>query len=555
LFILIPVLILSLAALTILLLQWFRPNFGFSWLLASVAAFMGWLSLVLLRLRLPVTLMLIVWKPPDLFNASPALLMDRFSWPYGLALLTLTFAAILTASARAQYNTNPYAWAGSLAVSALGLVAILAGNPLTLMMAWVAVDLVEFIILQGTLAPAGASGDTLGEAPQSGGADQPAARQRAAGQRIILAYSARTVGVLLFFLAIVLGGADSNTFSFKHISIQTGLLIFMGCGLRLGVLPLHLPFSQEPRLRRGLGTILRLVPVVSTLVPLARLPADIIPVAWGPWLLGLVSLAALYGGAMWLGADDELNGRPYWMLGWAALAFTCVIRGAPISSVAWGIVLLLQGGFLFLYSARERYLAFLPVLGVLGMIGLPFTPAASGWAGLFEPGFNIFSVLVYIAQCLQLAGFIRHALRKGDSLAVVDRWAQVVYPTGLFFFMITDVILGIWGWPGSLTSAYAWAGILPILGGGIFLLLTWRRMGVSIAWINRGMALPGVQAVLNRLSVIIRLDWLYGLIGGVYQTTGRVLGEVTAVLEGDGGVLWALLLLSLLISLISTGGF
>ena len=534
--ILIPLFFLSSAAVTILLLQWFRPNFGFYWLLASVAAFLAWLSMILLRLRLPITLMLVEWKPQDLFNASPALLLDRFSWPYGLALITLTFAAILTASARAQYDSNPYTWAGSLAVSALGLVAILAGNPLTLMMAWVAVDLVEFVILQGSALQ--------GSVPD----------QRAA-ERIILAYSARTVGVLLFFLAIVLGGADSSAFSFKHISIQTGLLIFLGCGLRLGVLPMHLPFSHEPRLRQGLGTILRLVPVVSTLVPLARLPGNIIPDTWSPWLLALVSLTALYSGAMWLTADDELNGRPYWMLGWAALAFTCVIRGSPIASVAWGIVLLLQGGFLFLYSAREKVLGFLPALGVLGMIGLPFTPAASGWAGLFEPGFNFFSVLVYVAQCLLLAGFIRHALRKGDSLVAIDRWAQVVYPIGLIFFMITDVILGIWGWPGSLTSAYAWAGILPMLGCGLFLVVIWRHIEIPIEPIKNVIILQRVQNGLKRLSIIFRLDWLYGLIGAVYRTAGQVLNEVSAVLEGDGGVLWALLLLSLLISLISAGGF
>ena len=527
----IPIVLLTTAAVAILILQWLRPGFGLAWLIAGLGAFLAWIAMLFLRLRLPLSLSFEL-KSTDLFSFAPALLLDRISWPYALGLITLVFAAILTASARRRFPADPFNWAGSLAISALGLLAILSGNPLTLMMAWVAFDLVELIILQG------------------GRPDQNTS------QRIVVAFSARTIGVLVFFLAVVFSGTDPNTFALKHISIQSGLLIFIGCGLRLGVLPLHLPFSQEPRLRRELGTILRLVPVVSTLVLLARLPAAIIPEAWVPWLLSLVALAALYAGGMWLAADNELNGRPYWMLGWAALAFACVIRGSPLASVAWGIVLLLQGGFLFLYSAREKYLVFLPVLGVWGIMGLPFSPAASGWPGLFEPTFNLFSIAVYISQGLLLAGFIRHVARPGFHLASADRWAQAVYPVGLLSLMVADLILGVWGWPGSLTRAYAWAGIPALVGCALFLGLSWRH-ALPILTADQVTDRPAWQIArpfFSRLSVIFRLEWFYNLVGLLYRSLGRLLGGVTAVLEGDGGVLWILLLLSLVITLFGVGG-
>lgn len=605
-FILIPIFFLFAVAAAILIMQWVRPSFGFSWLIASLAAFLAWLSLIILRLRLPLSLVFIQWRPQDLFSASPTLSIDRFSWPYATGLAALVLAAILTASVRSLFNTSPYAWAGTLAVAAIGLIAIFAGNPLTLLMAWAAVDLVELFILQASVIPGRPTQDDLapgdfaerdglnntspdvgatvtGEAPglvsengvpvsavladgiQSREASIPAvqiAGQSLSGQgqqvsqRIVLAYSSRTAGVLLIFMGMILGGVEANTFSLKHISIQAGLLILAGCGLRLGVLPLHLPFSQEPRLRRGLGTILRLVPVVSTLVLLARLPADIIPEGWSPWLLALVTLAALYGGGMWLAAEDELTGRPYWMLAWAALAFSCTIRGAPIASVAWGVALLLSGGFLFLYSARNRYLLFLPVLGVWGMIGLPYSPGASGWAGLFGKGVDLLSVLEYIALLLLLVGFLKHAFRKADPLSGTDRWAQAVYPLGLILIMVTDNILGGWGWPGSLTNAYWWAGILPVL----LCLLVWvmqQRMSfpnISNNFLQNNWIVIIIKNSLHQVSLFTRLDWLYRLVGLVYGATGRLLDGITAILEGDGGVLWAILLLSLMISLISLGG-
>ncbi len=40
---------------------------------------------------------------------------------------------------------------------------------------------------------------------------------------------------------------------------QAGLLLIVAAGLRLGVLPVHLPYNSESSLRRGLGTMLRLV--------------------------------------------------------------------------------------------------------------------------------------------------------------------------------------------------------------------------------------------------------------------------------------------------------
>jgi hypothetical protein len=40
----------------------------------------------------------------------------------------------------------------------------------------------------------------------------------------------------------------------------------------------------------------------------------------------------------------------------------------------------------------------------------------------------------------------------------------------------------------------------------------------------------------------------------VFRGIGNLMGIFTTILEGDGGVLWALLLLTLIISLFRTGG-
>jgi hypothetical protein len=61
-----------------------------------------------------------------------------------LSISTLTLAVILTATARKNFP-DPLPWAATLILGGLGLLAVLADNPLTLLMAWSAIDLTELV--------------------------------------------------------------------------------------------------------------------------------------------------------------------------------------------------------------------------------------------------------------------------------------------------------------------------------------------------------------------------------------------------------------------------
>ena len=57
----------------------------------------------------------------------------------------------------------------------------------------------------------------------------------------------------------------------------------------------------------------------------------------------------------------------------------------------------------------------------------------------------------------------------------------------------------------------------------------------------------------DRLAAFFRLEWVYQLLGLIFQLFQRIVQMITTILEGDGGVLWVLLLLALLVSLIQSG--
>lgn len=533
--ILVPVVLLFVTAIGLLVLQWLRPGFGLAWLVAALATFVSWLFVMFLRLRIPDLLVIAQWSPTTLFNASPQFLLDRISWPYLFSLATLVFAVVLTATARTQYNSNPYAWAGSLAMIALGMIAVLAGNPLTLMTAWVAIDILELVILLSSL------------------------NEVQIGRGAIIAFGSRIIGTMILAWVVITSqgvtGSFQTGFDLNQIPSQAGIYILLSVGLRMGVFPLHLPFSQEPRLRRGLGSVMRLVPIASSMVLLGRLFGNVVSPNWTPYLLGLAILAAIYCGIMWLISTDELLGRPYWLIGWASLSLICAINGNANLSIAWGIAAILPGGLLFLYSARDAHLRFLPILGLLCLTGLPFTPAASGWLGLVGGSFTLVNLLVLAAHSLFLIGYARHAMRPADVMTKVERWTRVTYPVGLLSFIVGDVILGIWGWPGSRTIGIWWAGFLStaILGLVIYIYFRYYRTGEKspvpkAIWVN--LPIQVARAAPNYLMKVLRLDWLYEIISWTFQGFSVLIGGVIGILEGDGGVLWAMVILILLLSLV-----
>ena len=348
---LLPPVILVLCAAIILGLRLIRPGFRYLWMLAAGGSLLALLSVLFLRFWLPASLDLLTWKPTSLFPVSPALLLDRISWPYALALSTLALAAILTDISRST-ETRRGSWVGSLAFTSLGILAVMAGNPLALMLTWVALDLIELIILITRV------------------------HQTELRQQVFVTFAARVAGI--FALIFATGASAELPASFDQIPPQNSIFLLLAAGLRLGVFPLHLPFLEQAPFERGLSTILTLVPAGTSLMLLTRAATVATPSPLMSVLILFTGLAILYASGSWAAAQNELDGRPFWILAFAALAIAATLRGEEIASLTFGITGLLSGGLLFLFSARQRNLLFLPLLGLFGTSMLPSLTELAG---------------------------------------------------------------------------------------------------------------------------------------------------------------------------------
>jgi hypothetical protein len=522
----VPIFLLLLSASIMAVIHLVRPKFAFFWLIAALGAVSAWLAVLISGLHLPQSLTLVSWKPESLYPSSPTLIQDTISWPFAVALTTLTLSVILTAVVH-MTPADWRAWASSLALTAVGLLGVMAGNPLTVLLAWAALDLLELIILLSQVSDSGAR------------------------ERIIFRFAAGVGGIVLLLGAILQASSAGKNLAFSSIPPQASLLFMLAAALRLGALPLHLPFLQEPLLRRGLGTSLRLIPAAASLALLVRCANVGVSSSLSPWFLLLAGIGSLYGAWNWATSDDELAGRPYWVFATAMLGLSAAVRGQPAASLAWGLVCLFSGGLLFLNSVHVKNMWPFWILGLFGLSGLPFTPAWNGMqvynaphlVSLTAGSLIILALITLVTHALLLVGYVRHLLRPTIMPPGIERWVWLLYPLGLALLLITFYLVGWWARPAIKEVTWtSWAGgAAALLLAGLFWQLRTRQL-----------RLPHSVATIVRM--ILSPAWFYGFFLALYRSLRSVIDWITLILEGEGGILWTLLLLALILSLLASQG-
>ncbi len=525
-----PVIILLLAAAAILILQRVKPGFGYAWMTGTIATVIAWGLILAMRWIKTTALVINGWQPLPNIERTLVFQFDTISWSYAFALASLALAILLTLSARLRPDSDTRIWARNLIVIGIGILAVLSGNALTFAITWTAIDIVELATILNVV------------------------RTPRQSLEAILAFGIRSGGTLALLWAMAVSASQGLVFTFADIPPLAALFLLIGAGLRLGVLPLNLPYQEEVPLRRGIATALRIVSAVSSLAILARLPQNAVTDAWQPYLLAFSTLAALYGAAMWAAASDELSGRIYWIISFSAMSIGCVVQGQPQSSLIWGLALILGGSIIFLYNARGRKVVWLPILMLVSLSGLPFTLTASGWAGLLGSPLNSAGIFFLLALALLLLGYVRHCMHPGEPLQDKERWAQTIYPVGLTVLIIPAWLIPAVSGNSMLTLGVWWAGPIMLTLAALAFLLFYR-----VGWSRPPEANAGWFVLLAKragkwLARFSSLNWLYQFMWWVYRQAAGVIQIITVLLEGDGGVLWVVVLLTLLIALINTGG-
>ena len=304
-----------------------------------------------------------------------------------------------------------------------------------------------------------------------------------------------------------------------------GLLLVVAAAIRLGVLAVPMPFDAEASSGRAIGTTLRLVSAAASLALLSRIPPLGLASSFTPLLLAVCAVVALQAGWTWLRATDDLAARLSWIIGLASLSLACALRGNPRGTAAWGVSLVLVGGTLFLSAIQQAWLNRILLIGAWTLSALPFSLTASAWRS--EGGvLDLFLPAFIVAQALLIAGFVRHAYSPSirATWASQPAWVKRAYPAGILLLLAIQVLLGLWGWAGTLQFGMWIAGSVATI------------LSLGFLWVNSRMPALNVTATYGPSAASSwAWDRLLAVLKRIYSALGSTVRVITRVLEGEAG--------------------
>lgn len=483
----------------------------------------AFLALLFLGRGLPASGTISCWRP--FFGSDPAYYVDGLAFLFAGLIVLVGLAAIAPGLGRSE-GLEGSSYAALLALLAAGLGFVFSANLITLCMSWVAFDLAFlWALIELRIA-------------------------RIVSRVLNLSCLAC---LSLLAAALLLGqGDDSLSLRSGSISITVFGLILLAALVRVGLYPLHLwvPIGVEASLPAR--SLLHLVLTSAGLYLLARLSAWAnggLPYGQALTIAGCLAFAI---GALlaWVEADLGTT-LSFVMIGQVGyvVASLAVVK-PPIMAVLPSLNLVLYLGLLFLSQDRSEpgslWSRTALGLAIASSTGVPLTLGFVGRWHLYHfllAGSHLaFLALSLLAETFLFAALLRmwsvistHASPSGlahERLSIVGAalLAAPVLVLGLHPAVLSPLMEGI-SLPtlaGLLrsTTIFQWVALfLPPLGG--YLLLRHRQK-----------MFDPVEGFWLKLSMVLRLEWLYNLLGQIAAGATGALRIAGRVSEGRGYLGW-----------------
>lgn len=525
-----PLLILLAGAAGLLL--GLMPSFPYTGLVSISAALLAVVALLFMALGLPLTATLSAWGPTSLFGAGLVLSVDGLAWLFALAVLATTLSALVTGLARPGGRR-----VGSrmimLLLTAAALMSIFAENLLTRVMAWALLDLVYFLALIFL-----------------------AERQGIESQAVLnLAFN--SVGTLLAIAATVLISRTSPGLSLRDAALtpQSTVLITLAAVFRLGLFPLHLALPSDLNIRQGLGTLLRVIPAGVALETLSRLASFGFPESVRPWLIVFALAAVLVGALQLWNIGDPRRGVVYLVISQSGVALLAGLLGGAtgaLSLTAVALVLLLGGSLIYLSAGHDEQRPWptaWALIGTVALAGLPLTVGFVGTGRLYADLLGAGGLawlglaVLLISQTILVAGLLYASFWPGQPLEV-EPALLAAYFGGLSLpavLLVLTAIFATFSGPVVLLQNLGFLGFADF-GSWAAVVLVALTLGGGFALWRYDTSIRERADNLASLSLVGlgQLDWLYRGVWSVIRAAGNLVDNLRAVLEGEGAILWAL---------------
>jgi formate hydrogenlyase subunit 3/multisubunit Na+/H+ antiporter MnhD subunit len=489
--------------------------------LATLAALLAALTL---RPGLPVTQIVADWQPVSVFAVPLSFRVDQTAWVLSVGLLLVCLATALTWLAHpGQHRPGPRAV--SLLLVAAAIASLYASNLLMLVIAWGMMDIMLVVAL------------LVRSDPQLG--------RRAAAAIILYTSSTLSVWIATLLIENEHGSLYWRLLDPGH-SAQSWLIL--AAALRIGLYPFHQWLPTELGQSPDRATLLVTVPPTAGLALLARLAlAQALPL--DSIVPALAAISALVGSALAFRRPQRRAGLPFIALAVAGLATAALVTDSAgvLTAAALNWMFVIVSLFIARGFTRQQWwwsagmlIAAAAVAGVPGTLG--FAVRTSLLDRLLTDNHWALLMIVLMAETLLIAAIVRPLFRPSAEEEPIGRARAASFAAAMACAALPLVIFGlisglIPGLPPLSQVAGRWSVTL------ILALMLPVAAGVTLGWRFRSTGVAGDdthEAVWERL---VRLEWLNALAAALMQRLTALLRGLSNVIEGEGGLVWAIVII------------
>jgi hypothetical protein len=478
---------------------WFMGTTGLAWILMLLFSFTN-----------PEVRLNFGWNSGYQLLSEPGLLMDWISIPLALALTAIAFFAALSQ----RFSPQQSVWVYSL--SGVCFLTLISDNVYTFLIFW---TLIEVIWITYSVRHQG---------------------EKVNDSRLILPIVARMAGPLLLIYAASIGLEESVNSSFSGLSSSAGPILAAAgvCGFG-SWFPAQERFINE-ELKGDLGQLLRVLPSAISIMLITRGAAIMDPGVIQPGLITILASLSLILGLIGISAYKLQWSRRIWSLGLLGLILGSALVTSPAASLSWGLVLILPGSLVFLSFENKTQLTTALVMVSIGMIPVPFLPA---WNGVELFGNGVSGVLFAIAAGVLIGGILLKAIQKVKEDDITQNPVPLLYVMSPAIIIFTQLVIALehklLDFSGGILS-------LPIPHWiPLLLIILFFMFGERIPWLN---TFRGDEKIKYGLNII------FGIASGAARLIDKTISLIISLFEGEGGLIWALILGFLLLTLISISG-
>ena len=518
------VFLLILAAVLAFFLQTRKIRTAYIWISITILSLLVWLVLIVVPPGRILPFNINNWYQIGNFSTVLTFSFNEVNWPLIFSLAAFNLAFFLSAVVRLDIRSDLRFWIIQLILTGLAMLAVLAGNLWTLLIMWTALDVTAFFYYY--------------QVSKSAYTIQIF--------RVMIIKSIGSIFLVWFIAQSVQGGINP---SLRDLPSSASLALFAAAFLHSGVLPIS---AKREKIQTESDRIIQVAyKTINFVVSFSLVPYLVQPGFSGLPLIitKIIALGVvLFSARLWAqsaAADTHENIFLFCLSGFFFIHFLSGLHSASAHLLLFALFSIL---WMTIYTHRAKTLFIFYGIFLFLISGLPFSIFSLGTRGLLVQGVGVEQIFLLAAFVLLLTGCGRRILIDQKDFHDLEPWFQAVYLSALFVFSFSQIIVVI----NQFTSLQdemrmSWLGLGSSLASVIlYLLIRHRRQPVRTAGVN-------LLEVTHGGIAIFSMNWLFRITAFLRDKVGRLITAFSLLLEGEGGVLWALVFLILMISLINPG--